>query len=65
MLAAFTDDLVRRGLNAGDLVKHVAPIVHGGGGGPPTMAQAGGKDASRIPAALAAGRDWIRQKLQG
>ena len=64
LLAAMTPDLIKKGLKAGDLVKHVAPIVKGGGGGPPTMAQAGGKDPSKIGEALDAGRSWIEEKLK-
>jgi alanyl-tRNA synthetase len=63
LLAAMTDDLIQRGLKAGDLVKHIAPIVKGGGGGPPTMAQAGGKDPDALPDALTAAAEWIQQKL--
>jgi alanyl-tRNA synthetase len=63
LLAAMSNDLVKRGLKAGDLIKHVAPLVDGRGGGPPTMAQAGGKDPSKIADALDAGRKWIEDKL--
>ena len=63
LLAAMTPDLVAKGLKAGELVKAIAPLVDGGGGGPPTMAQAGGRTPQRIPEALAAGRAWIRQRL--
>jgi alanyl-tRNA synthetase len=52
LIAAVTDDLVKRGLNAGQIVKHVAAIVGGGGGGRPTLAQAGGKDAQKLPEAI-------------
>jgi alanyl-tRNA synthetase len=51
-VAAVTPDLVERGLNAGQLVKAVAQVVGGGGGGKPTLAQAGGKDVSRVGEAL-------------
>ena len=51
-VAAVTPDLVERGLHAGRLVKEVARVVGGGGGGRPTMAQAGGKDATKIGDAL-------------
>jgi alanyl-tRNA synthetase len=64
LLAAMSNDLVKRGLKAGDLIKHVAPLIDGRGGGPPTMAQAGGKNPGKTPAALAAGRKWIEEKLQ-
>ena len=43
-----------RGVKAGDLVRDVAKIVGGGGGGRPNMAQAGGRDPEKIPEALAA-----------
>ena len=63
LLAAMSPDLIKKGLKAGDLVKHAAPIIKGGGGGPPTMAQAGGKDPAKLDDALSAGRDWLREKL--
>ncbi|MEW6250914.1 MAG: alanine--tRNA ligase-related protein [Planctomycetota bacterium] len=63
LLAAMSNDLVKRGLKAGDLVKAIAPIVGGGGGGPPTMAQAGGKLQEKLAEALAAGRAWIVERL--
>ena len=50
-VAAVTPDLVKRGLHAGQLVKAVAQVV-GGGGGKPTLAQAGGKDVSKVGEAL-------------
>jgi alanyl-tRNA synthetase len=52
IIAAVTEDLVKRGLQAGNLVKHVSAVVGGSGGGRPTLAQAGGKDADRLPEAM-------------
>ncbi|SHJ32347.1 alanine--tRNA ligase [Desulfofundulus thermosubterraneus] len=52
LVAAVTKDLLPRGLHAGKLVKEVASMLGGGGGGRPDMAQAGGKDASRLQEAL-------------
>ncbi|MBI2962755.1 MAG: alanine--tRNA ligase [Deltaproteobacteria bacterium] len=52
LLAAVTKDLVGR-YAAGQIIKQIAPLVGGGGGGKPEMAQAGGPDASRIDEALA------------
>ncbi len=63
LLAAVSDDLVKKGVRAGDWVKAVAPTVGGGGGGPPTMAQAGGKSPEKLPDALTAGREWIVARL--
>jgi alanyl-tRNA synthetase len=51
-VAAITLDLVERGLHAGQLVKRVAQVVGGGGGGKPALAQAGGRDTGRINEAL-------------
>jgi len=53
IIATVTDDLIQRGLHAGKLVKAVAAVVGGGGGGRPNMAQAGGRDPSRLDEALA------------
>ena len=63
LLAGMTDDLVGKGLKAGDVVKEIAPIVDGGGGGRPQMAQAGGKNPKKIDEALAKAADIIKQKL--
>ena len=64
VIAAVTEDLVGRGLNAGDLVKFVAAPLGGGGGGRPTLAQAGGKDASKLGEALASVSGWVADKLK-
>jgi alanyl-tRNA synthetase len=53
LIATVTQDLTKQGLNAGELIRSVAQIVGGSGGGRPTMAQAGGRDASRLDEALA------------
>ncbi|MGP0586785.1 alanine--tRNA ligase [Paenibacillus timonensis] len=50
---------VARGLHAGKLVKEVAAVCGGGGGGRPDMAQAGGKDASKLEEALKKAAEWI------
>ena len=59
IVVAVSDALVKDGIRAGDLIKPIARIVGGGGGGRPHMAQAGGTDSSKIPAALAEARDLI------
>ena len=64
IIATVTDDLIKRGLKAGDLVREVAKIVGGGGGGRPNLAQAGGKDASKLPEALAAVPQLIEQLIR-
>jgi alanyl-tRNA synthetase len=52
LMAAGTDEAVAAGFNAGKLIKAIAGAIKGGGGGRPAMAQAGGKDASGLDAAL-------------
>ncbi|MDD4168648.1 MAG: alanine--tRNA ligase [Desulfotomaculaceae bacterium] len=52
LVAAVTKNLLDRGLHAGKLIKEVAALVGGGGGGRPELAQAGGKDPSRLNEAL-------------
>lgn len=52
LLAAASDEAVQAGFNAGALIKAIAPAIQGGGGGKPSMAQAGGKDASGLSRAL-------------
>ena len=51
-LAVVTPDLVARGYNAGKLIKQVAAVTGGGGGGRPDMAQAGGKDKNKLDEAI-------------
>ena len=64
LIAAVSDDLARRGLNASELVKFVAKPLGGGGGGRPTLAQAGGKDASQLEQALASVSSWLGEHLR-
>jgi alanyl-tRNA synthetase len=51
-IAMVTPDLIQKGYNAGDIVKKVAQVTGGGGGGKPGMAQAGGKDKTKVVEAL-------------
>lgn len=63
LLAALTNDLVKKGLKAGDVVKQIAAIIGGSGGGRPDMAQAGGKDASKLPEALRKAEELGKEML--
>jgi alanyl-tRNA synthetase len=63
LIAAVTDDLVKKGLHAGKLVGQVAKVVGGGGGGKPTMAQAGGKEPAKLAEALALASKLASQQL--
>ncbi len=65
LVAAVTPDLVERGVDAVRLVRGVARVVGGGGGGRPTLAQAGGKDADRLAEALAQAPQLLQEALVG
>jgi alanyl-tRNA synthetase len=62
-LVANFDQSVADVLSAGDLVREIAPIVGGGGGGRPTMARAGGNDPEKLGAALDRARELIAAAL--
>ena len=64
-VAAITPDLVAKGLKAGNVIKRVARVVGGGGGGRPTLAQAGGRDPRRLDEALALVPKVVRELLAG
>lgn len=61
-VAKVTPDLVQRGFHAGSLVREVAKVAGGGGGGRPDFAQAGGRDASKIGEALAKAHELVEQQ---
>ncbi|MEI6634780.1 MAG: DHHA1 domain-containing protein, partial [Chlamydiota bacterium] len=64
LVCMVTDDLVKRGLNAGDVVKELAKVIGGSGGGRPQMAQAGGQQPEKLAAALAAAPALIERSLK-
>jgi alanyl-tRNA synthetase len=63
LLVAVTDDLVAKGLHAGKIVGQAAEAVGGRGGGNPTLAQAGGKDPSKLAEALALAKKLATEQL--
>jgi alanyl-tRNA synthetase len=63
LVALVSKDAVERGLSAGSIIREIAPIVGGGGGGRDDMAQAGGKDPSKLDEALAAARAAVEREL--
>ncbi|HTQ80358.1 MAG TPA: DHHA1 domain-containing protein, partial [Thermoanaerobaculia bacterium] len=64
LVAAVTKDLTGR-VKAGELIKRLSAVVGGGGGGRPDFAQAGGKFPEKLPEALAAVADAVREQLGG
>ena len=80
MIAVATDDAVQKGARADQLIRQVAPLAGGRGGGKANMAQAGGADTARLDAApregagcgqgadrlpMSAPREWLRARLAG
>ena len=63
LVAMATDGAVKAGVHAGNLIKTVAPIVGGGGGGRPNMAQAGGKLPDKIGQVVEAVKDEVKTQL--
>ena len=64
-IASVTEGLAKRGINASELIRKMAALTGGKGGGRPTMAQGGGKDVSQAEAALKAAREMIRKMAGG
>ena len=62
LCVAVSKDLTDR-IKAGDIVKQMAPIVGGGGGGKPTLAQAGGKLPEKVPDAIAKALTIVKELL--
>lgn len=58
-----TDDIVKKGVHAGNIVKEAAKLSGGGGGGRPNMAQAGAKDETKIEQSLLKAKEIIKQQL--
>ena len=58
-----TADYVKQGVHAGKIVKEVASVCGGGGGGRPDMAQAGAKDITKIADALLSVDEWLKNNL--
>ena len=64
LLAMVTDQAQKAGAHAGNLIKGIAAIVGGGGGGRPNMAQAGGKNPDKVPEALKAAGDILADQIK-
>ncbi|MBR5122532.1 MAG: alanine--tRNA ligase [Anaerotignum sp.] len=64
LIVMATDDVVKKGAHAGNIIKVAAGVCGGGGGGRPNMAQAGGKDASKIGEALEKAKEVIAEQVK-
>ncbi|MEL6137964.1 MAG: alanine--tRNA ligase [Cyanobacteria bacterium J06628_6] len=63
LVAAFGKGAIAKGLQAGKFIGSIAKLTGGGGGGRPNLAQAGGRDASKLPEALAAAKQQLKEAL--
>ena len=64
LMATATEGVLKQGVHAGNLIKGIAGLVGGGGGGRPNMAQAGGKNPEGIEAALAKVPELVSQQVK-
>ena len=64
LMVTATDEAMKKGAHAGNLVKAIAGCVGGGGGGRPNMAQAGGKNPAGIPDALAKAAEVLETQIK-
>lgn len=63
LMSAVSDDLQKAGIEAGKIISEVAPVVDGKGGGPKGMAQAGGKNPTKVKEAIDKAKEIILSKL--
>jgi alanyl-tRNA synthetase len=63
VMATVTQDMIKKGIKAGDLVGHVSRQLGAGGGGAPHLAFGGGKQAGKLPEALASVKEWVEGKI--
>ena len=64
VMSTVTQDLIKQGFKAGDLVGHISRQLGAGGGGAPHLAFGGGRDATQLPAALASVPGWVESKVK-
>jgi alanyl-tRNA synthetase len=60
LVVTISPELVKEGYHAGKLARRLAEVVGGGGGGKPNMAQAGGRDAKKLPLAIEMVSDLLK-----
>lgn len=64
LITAVSADGIKSGLKAGDLIKTIAPLVGGGGGGRPDLAQAGGKNPAGLADAIKEAANWLNNQTK-
>ncbi len=64
ILLAVTDDLIQRGIKADEMIKEIAPLIGGSGGGRPQLAQAGSKQAHQVDQAIRQAAEFIGERIK-
>jgi alanyl-tRNA synthetase len=64
LVAAFSPSVIQKGLQAGKFIGGIAKICGGGGGGRPNLAQAGGRDPSKLKDAIAQAQKQLQTELK-
>jgi alanyl-tRNA synthetase len=64
ILLSVTEDLVKKGIKADELIKDIAPLINGSGGGRPQLAQAGSKETAKVESAIQQASELIKEKVK-
>lgn len=64
-IVSVTKDALSKNVHAGNMIREIAKVAGGGGGGRPDMAQAGGKDASKVKEAINKGKEVLKAQIKG
>ena len=64
LLLTVSDDLIKKGIKANEMIKEISPLINGSGGGRPQLAQAGSKEVNKIDSALKQANQMIKEKIK-
>ena len=64
LLLTVSDDLIKKGIKANEMIKEISPLINGSGGGRPQLAQAGSKEVDKIDSALKQANQMIKEKVK-
>lgn len=64
LLLAVSDDLIKKGIKANEMIKEIAPLINGSGGGRPQLAQAGSREIGKVNSAIDQANQLLKEKLK-
>ncbi len=64
LLLTVSDDLIKKGIKANDMIEEIAPLINGSGGGRSQLAQAGSKEVNKVSEAMIRANQLIKEKIQ-